>query len=322
MSEATQEGRPTTIEAEIKKESYPFIEALRQDYPDIAVTVESRLPAWKTGVDSTAEIPGFADLLLNGTKYTTKEEEQKFCNNIATEIQTALETNPSLKIVFIRYGGKNRSELYLQSHILNTLPKEYHSRILIPQSQDEVLEVLTANPNVQCYYIDDSSNSAQQMRGALQSVLSYVATDDISEIKIKAHLLGMSEDSKRKIGLVLNNVFKCQEADETKGNPVRQSWKSSNASIQVDINAPTTPNAYQVIKSLFAAGIIDEEKKQDLIDLTFAHHGRNSGTLALFYHRLLQDNVPGLFTEGNLTPSLKSLRIEPLFAGFEETNAY
>ena len=318
MSEATL---GLNILEQIKNpEKYRFLATLAEDYPEIAKKVAERIPMWSQRVDAAFKLEGYADQILQKMEYRTRKDELAFCQEVATQIITDLEANPNKKICFIQWGTRG-SEPYFHKLILEKISPDLRKRIVIP-SGNEKFRMLKNDPNIHVYYIDDSANSGKQMYQSIVSTFKHTVDGNrTADIPFTAFLMGMTDEAKDTIAPFLKNNLKAQETHEDNGTSHRLVWQVPENQTRAEFNFSPTPTMYDAVDSLIEQGKIKKEDEgKFLID---AHHNFNVGTLLLFYHRLLQDNVAAIFKTGRLSDSLKEEHgIEPLFEGFEEVNAY
>lgn len=315
MNESEQDiDRDISPEKELRPD---FLEKLSEDYPEISETVSERLPSWIEGVDKYTGVTGTGEAILDEIRYVSKEEEIAFCKNIAADIVQDLDTDPTSKVLLAKYRGGNRSESYFQEMIVSEIPEQYRERISSPEGNNEHFASIRDENVKFVYHVDDSANSGQQIQGALFENLAPVTEEERSGLEVRSYLFGITDQAKDNLEpFMVNNL----QAELVEDDGQKIVWKSERYNTTVTINAPHTPDMSDVANQMVSDGKITEDKKGDV---TFhAHHNRNVGTLLLFHHRLLQDNVASVLVEGRQGDHLLANGVTPLFEGFSKVNAY
>ncbi len=306
----------------VNTEKYRFLAALAEDYPEIAKVISERIPEWRQKVDAALGLEGFADQILQTVEYKTKKDELAFCQRVATQITKDLESYPNKKICFIQWGGRG-SEPYFHKLILEQVPAELKQRIVIwDKINNRRYDMLRNDPNILVYYIDDSANSGQQINSSVISTFEQMVSGyRTADLQFTAFLMGMTKTAQEHIAPFLKNNLEAVRTAENDNVNHKVVWQVPDTQTRAEFNFSPTPTMHHVVDELIKQGKIPEEDGERF--LIAAHHSYNVGTLLLFYHRLLQDNVPSVFTDGRLTQALREdYGINPLFEGFEDINAY
>lgn len=190
---------PPASNESLKK--YHFLEELALDNPSLAKQIKNTIPAWRSEINELFSHPTLADDLLNSIKYFSEKDTEIFCGKIAMEISEILSADSTKKVGLIVNDYTSESGNYFSKKVIEKLPKERQSNI-------EIISVKELYPEEafgkikNCFYVDDSSNSGEQLISLLRKLEEYQSyeTKINNELhKIKIRLMAITEFARGKV---------------------------------------------------------------------------------------------------------------------------
>ena len=267
-----------------------FLQGLTLDYPQAAEQIVADLAVWITKLDEMAGVPGLAQKILDRTEYISKDQIKSFVDKVTQEVTAILQSDPTQKVIFVTYGGESQSGRFFFDWLKAELPVQLADAIsLVPAFDlDSTLDKTSAK---HVFYLDDSSNSGQQLYQCLVPLKSFVDAHqkDCREILVHVRLLQIAPEGRDSFQTIEKFLY---------GSPVK-----------LDIQATAMPNMRDVQNDLGSTfGLLSPTARRSFL----SEHNMGVATLAIMWHKFT-DNLPPFYTTGKMAKELQSHGIKPLF---------